>query len=309
MSLPTTHVMTAGDDAGLNAFGHPGFDHEIANLSFDPHQIACADAHGSRMRRMQPERIRVRNFIQPLRICTPGVNLNRQTKCRDQDSLISLQIVWMNMTLNVSWDRVFAPAPFSQRAGKEFELAARSREAAADFAIDFHPNPSTTLRVSVRTGNRYDIRRSRFRRASEHPAQLVFANVVKFFSRHGLFIDRTNPAANLKRAVTAHEFKRRQIFGRGFLRQARHRVFKNEAVVFIDTESRARLLFGFNELANPQRARRVDAPGQFHPEFVFFPNLAWIYLAGVGDVFAVTLARSAHHRLAKAEPLRVVRFV
>src|SRR5207302_3581385 len=84
---------------------------------------------------------------------------------------------------------------------------------------------------------------------------------------------------------------------------------KDPAVVFIDAQSRAGILLRFHKLANAERAVPIDAPCQLHPEFVFFPNLAGIYFASVVNVITVSLPRRAHHRLAKAEPLRVVRFV
>src|ERR1700736_6684754 len=83
MDLPSPHVMTARDDAGFNAFGHPGAYDEVANLSFDAHQIACAYAEFGRVARVQPQWIRVRDFIQPFCVRTPSVNLDRQTESRD----------------------------------------------------------------------------------------------------------------------------------------------------------------------------------------------------------------------------------
>src|SRR5437762_13609372 len=78
--LPAAHVMTARDDARLNSFSDPGADDEISNLSFDPHEIAGAQAELCGVARMQPERIRVRNLIQPLCVRAARVNLNGQAK-------------------------------------------------------------------------------------------------------------------------------------------------------------------------------------------------------------------------------------
>ena len=80
VDFPAAHVMTAGDDAGFDSFGHPGAHHKVTNLSFHAHQIAGAHAEFRRMARVQPERVRVRDFIQPLRVRAARVNLNRQTE-------------------------------------------------------------------------------------------------------------------------------------------------------------------------------------------------------------------------------------
>ena len=73
-------MMTASDDAGLDAFGDPGAHDEVSNLSLDAHQVAGFHVKLCRMARMQPERIRVRDFIQPLGVRTARVNLNRQAE-------------------------------------------------------------------------------------------------------------------------------------------------------------------------------------------------------------------------------------
>src|SRR6267378_4009929 len=104
----------------------------------------------------------------------------------------------MHVTLDVSWNRIFTPAPLSQGPGKELEPAARGREAPFDFAIDFHTNKSTALFVSVRTRNRHDIWRRRFRGASEHTTQMIFANVFELCTRHDLFVDRADFPTDLE---------------------------------------------------------------------------------------------------------------
>src|SRR5438105_1854916 len=63
MNFPAAHVMAARDDAGLDAFRNPGAHDKISNLSFDADQIAGPNPEPLRMRRMQPERIRVCDFI------------------------------------------------------------------------------------------------------------------------------------------------------------------------------------------------------------------------------------------------------
>jgi hypothetical protein len=69
--------MTARNNAGLDAFIDPRLYYEVANLSFDSHQIAGADPEFRRVAGVQPQRIGVRNLVQPLRIGAARVNLNR----------------------------------------------------------------------------------------------------------------------------------------------------------------------------------------------------------------------------------------
>ena len=121
---------------GLNSFRHPGAHDEVTNLSFHAHQIAGAHAELCRVARVNPERIRVRDFVQPLRVRAARVNLNRQTKGRNQNRLIRFEIVRMNVTLDVSRNRVFGPTPISQRSRIEFQLAARCGKAAFDFVVN-----------------------------------------------------------------------------------------------------------------------------------------------------------------------------
>ena len=115
MNFPTAHVMTAGDDARLDAFSHPGAHHEVSNFSFDPHEITGAHAELGCMTRVQPQRIRVRDFIQPFRVRAASVNLDRQTESRNQDRLICLEIFGVNMASDVSWNCAFGPTPISER--------------------------------------------------------------------------------------------------------------------------------------------------------------------------------------------------
>jgi hypothetical protein len=78
MNFPTAHVMAAGDNSRLDAFRHPRAHDEISDLSFDADQIAGTHAEFRGVTRVQPQRVRVRNLIQPFRVRAARVNLNRQ---------------------------------------------------------------------------------------------------------------------------------------------------------------------------------------------------------------------------------------
>src|SRR5690349_10417301 len=113
--LPTAHMMTARNDPGSYALSHPRRHNVITNFSFDAHEIAGPNPELRRMRWMDPERVRMRDLIEPLRVRTARVNLYRQTKRRDQDRLTFFEIVFVHMTLKVNGYRELRPAPAIHR--------------------------------------------------------------------------------------------------------------------------------------------------------------------------------------------------
>src|SRR5947209_1578459 len=156
----------------------------------------------------------------------------------------------MQVTFYVSRNRVFTPAPERERPGEEFEPATWRGKATSYFTVDTHADQTTAFGVAVGTGNRNHIGRCGFRSAREDATKKIFANVFEFFRRDDLLVNRANLLCNFKRAIAAHELKRIQIFCGSFFRQARHRVFEDPAVILIDAKSRARVLPGFDKLAN-----------------------------------------------------------
>src|SRR5688500_15775661 len=111
MSFPATHVVAAGDDVWTNSFRDPRMNHKITDFSFHSHQITRPHLEPLRMRRMHPKGIRVGDFVKPFRIGAARVNLHREAESGDQDHLITLEIVGMHMTLDVSRQRIYRPAP------------------------------------------------------------------------------------------------------------------------------------------------------------------------------------------------------
>ena len=60
-------MVAAGNHPRADALGDPGLDHEVADVGLHPHEITGADAAQSvRITWMQPERVGVRNLIEPL---------------------------------------------------------------------------------------------------------------------------------------------------------------------------------------------------------------------------------------------------
>ena len=94
--------MTTRHDARSNSLRHPRRDDEITDLSFDAHEIAGANAQFLRVARVNPQRIGVRDFVEPLCVRATRMNLHGETERRDQDRLILLEIIFVNVTLEIN---------------------------------------------------------------------------------------------------------------------------------------------------------------------------------------------------------------
>ena len=160
-------------------------------------------------------------------------------------------------------------------------------------------------------GNRHDVWRSGFRRAREDAAEFdPRAHLRALPAGTVCFVNRADFLRDFKRAVATHEFERSQTSRPRLSLASRERSFQRSIRSIHRPRDACPASFSTRRYWRmPRLPSRIDAPGQLHPKFVFFPNLAGIYFARVVDLFAVALARSFHHRLPKAKPLRIVRFV
>src|SRR2546425_3739400 len=173
---------------------------------------------------MDPKRIRVRDLVEPFRVGAASVNLNRQSKSRNQDRFVWRQIIPVHMTLDVRGNRIFAPAPVGERARIEFQPSTWRGKASLDFTIipvNFNTSKTTAVLIAIRAWQGNNIWRRGLGRSREHATEMIFAYVFQLFSGHGLFVDSSDFPAHLKGAVAAHKFQRRQVFGGSFLRQTR----------------------------------------------------------------------------------------
>ena len=96
--------MTTGHDARANSFRDPRWHDEVTNLGFNAQKISRAHFQALRMRWMNPKRIRMRNLVEPLCVCTARVNLHSEPERRDQDRLTFFEVVFVNVTLEVRGD-------------------------------------------------------------------------------------------------------------------------------------------------------------------------------------------------------------
>src|ERR1041384_2996776 len=106
--------MTACHHTGANPFRHPGADDEVADLCFDAHEVACAEIEARRMARVNPERIGVRDFVQPFGVGAARVYLYGKPEGRDQNVLVFRKARRVDVALDVSRDGVLSPAPLAE---------------------------------------------------------------------------------------------------------------------------------------------------------------------------------------------------
>ena len=113
--FPPTHVMATRGNTGSDAFCNPRLENKVTQFRHDSHEITClGHPHSIGIYRMDPERVRVSNLVEPFRVRAPGVNLHGHSECRDQRHLISLKILGVNMALYVRGYCKFGPTPVMQ---------------------------------------------------------------------------------------------------------------------------------------------------------------------------------------------------
>src|SRR5215204_3373991 len=189
------------------------------------------------MTRMNPKRICMSNFIQPLCIGATRVNLNCEAESRNQDCLIRLEVIRMNVTLEVSRECVLRPTPIVHRLRVELQFATRRRKAAFDRVANLYSGKPAPIAIAIRQWNGNNVWTSRFCGTCERTSKRIDFNVVQLFFADSFGVDLSYLVFDLKRAIAAHEFKRRQIFRRGFFGETWNRVIEYPLVVFIDAQT------------------------------------------------------------------------
>ena len=107
---------------------------------------------------MHPQRVGMGNFIEPLGVGTPGMDLDRQAKRWNQHHLSRLKAVTVDMALDVGRQGILWPAPLFQRFRVKFQSSTRGRKSTHNFVIDFNPNQTASFGIAVRSRQRNDIR-------------------------------------------------------------------------------------------------------------------------------------------------------
>jgi hypothetical protein len=78
---PAADVMRTGCHAGANGLRDPEPVDEVADLGFDADQVAWLEAEAGHVGGMHPERVAVRDFVEPLGCAAAAMDKRRQTEC------------------------------------------------------------------------------------------------------------------------------------------------------------------------------------------------------------------------------------
>src|SRR5439155_90751 len=223
--------------------------------------------------RVEPERIRVRDLVEPLGVARARVDERRQPEGRQQDHLAlgAVELRPVDVAPDVVGHRLLRPLPRLERLREELELARRRRKAETARAVDLDPRIPGGRRILV---------------GAVH-----------------LVLDQEG-------AVLPHVLERRQLLLRRRRRQSGHAVLEDPPVQLLDAELQARAVRRLEVLPDPEGAVGIDLPRELDPELVFFPDLAeprgLVSLPGEIERLALLLERDAEHGLAKADPSRRV---
>ena len=280
---PAPQVVGTGDHAGLHGLGDPDAVHEIADFGGHPDQVARAYAHPVGVLPVHPHGIAVRDLVEPLGIAGPGVDQRGQPEGGQQREfpVLAVEFVGVHVALDVGGDGVFRPAPVHHGLGIEFLLQRRRGKARPRRTVhhDAHGlaigDQGVRLRIDFGARDRLVVQR--------------------------LEVFRVGRLLHLEGPVLAHVIQGGKSFLTGGLGQPVH-VIEDVPVVFVDGDLLARPV-GRNEvIPHAQAAVGIDAPGQFDPELVLFPDLARVGL--VGEVHRVAHAppRLAQDGLAEPDP-------
>ena len=127
---PAAEVVRHAEHAGPDAFGDPRARDEVADARPHLDEIAGVDAEAPRVRGRDPQRVVVRDLVEPLHR-RARVDERRQPEIREQIELavLALQVAPVHVPRHVARDRVLGPAPVDERLRSKLEPARRRREA------------------------------------------------------------------------------------------------------------------------------------------------------------------------------------
>ena len=130
------------------------FTHEVADLRLDANEVpGRADAQARRVGRVDPQRVRVRDLVQPLGVSGSACGSGRAAgRSRSGTIWSAVHALAMDVAPHVSRHRQLRPAPVVQRARPELQAPGRRREAAQDLAVDAHPHTAAAPPRRAPTG-------------------------------------------------------------------------------------------------------------------------------------------------------------
>src|SRR2546426_8818720 len=263
---PAPEVVRARDDARADGLGHPDLVDEPADGRRDLEQLAGRHAEARGVLRMQPERVRVRDLVEPLGVARACVDQRGQPDRRQQHHLAlrAVDVRPVDVAADVAGHRVLGPLPVLERLAEELQLARGRREADARDAVD---DDAVVL---------------------------------------GALVGAVDVVLDEKCAVRAHVGERREGVLLRRLRQPRHAVLEDPAVDLLDAHLGTGAIGRFEIFSDPERTIRIDAPGELDPELVLLPDLTkpgrLVRLPREVERLAALLERHPEHRLTEADP-------
>ena len=285
--------MADGNDARFDSFRHPDRIHEVTDLGFHFGEVACFETKALRVLGIHPNRILVRDLIQPFCICRARVNKRGQAKVGQQNHLAfrAVNRIRVNVTLHCPRDDAlfFSPAPIGECIAEEFKFLGGRVETRLGLSIHHQANDSarrvsgTIMLIAGQTSFRRSMKR------------LVEGRIILLL--------------HFEHAILAHVCQRSQSFFCGGFGQARHRVLEDPLIVFIHRDDLARAIRRLEPLTNTERAIGVHLRGELNPKFVFFPHFARVGLIGEIHLHSCAFHRNAAHGLTESDPLPRVRFL
>ena len=293
----------------MDAFRHPRLRHEAPDSGLDPHQVSRGHTDPGRVARMQPHGVGVGDLVEPLGVGAAGVYLHREAKGRDQAHLVPVHVPRMHVASGVSRHGHLRPPPLRQRGRPELQPPRRRGKTPSHSAPHGHADPSSPLPISVERRHGHHVVGRRHRPPGERTPGRVHMQVAQLRFGHRRLVQRAHRPVDLERPATPHVLQRRNsLLGRP-LRQPRHRVLEDPAVVLVHGDLLAGPLAGLEELAEAPRAVGVDPPSELDPELVLLPHLAGVGGTRVRHALPQALADRPQHRLTEADPPAVVLLV
>src|SRR5262249_47457248 len=98
-------MMRAGHHTRANGFCNPDANDEVASLRLHLDQGTEVDPDTLGITGMQPERIGMRNLIEPLGVASSGVDQGRQAEGWQQNifAFAMVDVITMDVALDIAW--------------------------------------------------------------------------------------------------------------------------------------------------------------------------------------------------------------
>src|ERR1051326_7704664 len=111
------------NNSRTNSFGDPDAIDKITDARLNTHKIASAESEPRGISRVQPNRILVRNLVEPLRVAGAAVNERRQPEGRKKKhlSFIYVDIVPVPVAFDICGNGELGPSPVLKFFGLYFQ--------------------------------------------------------------------------------------------------------------------------------------------------------------------------------------------